>query len=411
MKKILSLLLAMTLVITMSVTAVFADTDITVGTEITDVAGTPYGTAVNSLVKAGIVTGYPDGTFRPSNAVTRAEASKLIYEAYALKDSDVAYDGSESFKDLSGYGWAKQYIGWAAANGIVIGDGKGNFKPGSNVTVSEFLTMIIRSAGHEKPDMAWPADYITAAQELGLTEDLVDITLPADGKTPSSRGNCAIMLLATGLFEEVHPEAPEEDPFFKDASGLAFGFVTETGKVLNAKDQAVDMLTFKIGAQEHMVLAKSGVDLESMDLGPEDGLICLTFKDGEVTKAEQVNSAGQFSDCMMITDSDVEGKLEFYKVTSADDNYIHFETEKGVNYIALNSPLIVYTLSQESGEYVYDADAYFGQIDAGCYIAAFTFNGDHTHLADVVIMVEPYDVAAILDGQYFMAAPVAAPQA
>ena len=66
MKKILSLLLVMTLVITMSASAVFAGTTSTL---ITDVAGTPYSTAVNSLVAAGIVNGYEDNTYRPENPV------------------------------------------------------------------------------------------------------------------------------------------------------------------------------------------------------------------------------------------------------------------------------------------------------------------------------------------------------
>ena len=171
MKKILSFLLAMTLVITMSAGAVFANE--TSVPEITDVAGTPYGTAVNSLVQAGIVDGYPDGTYRPEDPVSRAEACKLIYETYATDGAAQAYDPSQTFSDLLNYGWASQYIGWASAEGIVIGDGDGRFRPGDDVNINEFLTMLIRAGGFEKSDMVWPDDYVDAAAAQGAGCDCV----------------------------------------------------------------------------------------------------------------------------------------------------------------------------------------------------------------------------------------------
>lgn len=405
MKKILSFLLAMTLVITMSAGAVFANE--TAVPQITDVTGTPYGTAVNSLVQAGIVDGYPDGTYRPENAVKRAEACKLIYSAYVTDEAGPEYNAKEIFSDLSGYGWASQYIGWAASEGIVVGDGDGTFRPGDNVTVNEFLTMLVRAGGLETPDMVWPDDYVATAQKQGLTDELVDIALPADGEVPASRGNCAIMIFETGVAEEVHPETPApEENIFTDFSGKAFGFILENGKVLNANDDVVDMVTFYMGANEFTLMARKGVDLEAKNLGPEKGLICLQISKGEITDAYPVNDAADVktfdgSSVMMITDKDSNDVLEFYKVTGADENYIFYDNGTDVDYLPINSPSVIYVCTTDGGEIVYEGESYYGQIDEECYIAAFTANPDDSDLADVIIVVDPYYADSVFANTYF----------
>ena len=96
-----------------------------------------YNTAVSTMTKAGIVDGYPDGTFRPDAPITRAEMAKIISLFAKL-------DKSESrFTDIAGH-WAEAYIKLAAGNGWIAGYPDGTFGPQRNITRAETATMINR---------------------------------------------------------------------------------------------------------------------------------------------------------------------------------------------------------------------------------------------------------------------------
>ena len=96
-----------------------------------------YNTAVSTMTKAGIVDGYPDGTFRPDAPITRAEMAKIISLFAKL-------DKSESrFTDIAGH-WAEAYIKLAAGNGWIAGYPDGTFAPQRNITRAETATMINR---------------------------------------------------------------------------------------------------------------------------------------------------------------------------------------------------------------------------------------------------------------------------
>ena len=100
-------------------------------------AGQWYNNAISTMTKAGIVDGYPDGTFRPDAPITRAEMAKIISLFAKL-------DKSESrFSDIAGH-WAERYIELAAGNGWIEGYPDGTFGPQRNITRAETATMINR---------------------------------------------------------------------------------------------------------------------------------------------------------------------------------------------------------------------------------------------------------------------------
>ena len=104
----------------------------------TDVASDAwYNTAVSTMTKAGIVDGYPDGTFRPDAPITRAEMAKIISLFAKL-------DKSESrFSDIAGH-WAEAYIRLAAGNGWIAGYPDGTFLPQRNISRAEAMTLVNR---------------------------------------------------------------------------------------------------------------------------------------------------------------------------------------------------------------------------------------------------------------------------
>ncbi len=95
---------------------------------------------VQSLGHRGIMEGYPDGTFGPEGNLTRAEATAILYRAYAGELGSVQ---NSPFSDIDSH-WARNYIIWAYKNNIVSGAGDGKFYPNTYITRQDFATMIVR---------------------------------------------------------------------------------------------------------------------------------------------------------------------------------------------------------------------------------------------------------------------------
>ncbi|MDI6817682.1 MAG: S-layer homology domain-containing protein, partial [Actinomycetota bacterium] len=85
----------------------------------------------------GFIDGYKDGSFRPNTGITRAEICKMVAYAkqYRLGES------LNAFPDCSGH-WAETYIATAKENGVVSGFPDGTFRPSANATRAEASKMI-----------------------------------------------------------------------------------------------------------------------------------------------------------------------------------------------------------------------------------------------------------------------------
>ncbi len=99
-----------------------------------------YNTEVCTLTKAGVINGYPDGTFRPEANVTRAEFSAMIARVFS-----VSYVGNNMFEDINGH-WAESYINILAKLGILKGD-NGNANPDDLLTRAQAAAMCNRLVG------------------------------------------------------------------------------------------------------------------------------------------------------------------------------------------------------------------------------------------------------------------------
>ena len=97
-----------------------------------------YCSAVSTLSAMGIISGYPDATFRPNASITRAE-----FAAIATR-FDVNGDKTPvSFSDIAGH-WAKDEIAVAANNGWVNGYEDGSFRPQNKITRAETMSLVNR---------------------------------------------------------------------------------------------------------------------------------------------------------------------------------------------------------------------------------------------------------------------------
>ena len=122
-----------------------------------------YNNAVSTLTNAGIIDGYEDGTFKPNGNITRAEFATI-----AVRFFEATYEGENLFPDIDGH-WAQDYINEAANAGIVDGYPDGTFGPQKLITRAEAMTMVNRTidrhpdADHLLDDMiVWPDNPETA---------------------------------------------------------------------------------------------------------------------------------------------------------------------------------------------------------------------------------------------------------
>ena len=97
-----------------------------------------YNTAVSTLSSMGIITGYPDGTFRPNAAITRAE-----FAAIAARFDNDGDKTAAKFSDIANH-WAKDEISIAYNNGWINGYPDGTFGPQRDITRAETMTLVNR---------------------------------------------------------------------------------------------------------------------------------------------------------------------------------------------------------------------------------------------------------------------------
>ena len=149
----------------------------------TDVAeGDWYNNAVSTLSNAGILNGYEDGSFQPNGNITRAEFATI-----AARFFEATYEGEDLFPDIKDH-WARDYINQAAHAGIVNGYEDGTFRPQDNITRAEAMTIVNRTldrhpdADHFLADMiTWPdnpetAWYYEQVQEATNSHEYVMMT-------------------------------------------------------------------------------------------------------------------------------------------------------------------------------------------------------------------------------------------
>ena len=231
MKKLLAMVLAlvMTLSLAVSANAAFKDDK-----SISD----DYAESVAVLNGMGVFKGYEDGSFKPEGNITRAEVATIIYRIYtadvAKNDKSGLYATYNKFSDMAGAGWAQGYIGYCANASLVKGYPDGTFKPSGKVTGYEVLAMILRAVGYDKNNefsgADWALHVAQTAQQLGVLDNVAKTT---DLNAPASRE-----LVAELLFQGIQKAQVTYTP--------AFGYVTD--KVIGTKTNSLGEKNFELAS-------------------------------------------------------------------------------------------------------------------------------------------------------------------
>ncbi|MBQ1907462.1 MAG: S-layer homology domain-containing protein, partial [Firmicutes bacterium] len=189
MKKIVSLLLALAMVLSCTAAA-FA---------FSDVNDADTAAAAEVLRLMGVIDGYEDGTFRPNRGLSRAEFSKMAVYALGQQDAAAGYRTSTIFPDVKPSSWYAPYVNLCAKNAMIAGFPNGYFMPDSGLTVGQAAAIIIR-AMEPALDLtkfpSWPLSYMVEADRIGILEGTGISPTEKDGNRAISRSEAARMFVA-----------------------------------------------------------------------------------------------------------------------------------------------------------------------------------------------------------------------
>lgn len=130
--------------------------------------------AVATLMGLGVVSGYPDGSFHPEGSLTRAQFCKMAVLLGGYEAEVTAAGYQTLFDDVSATHWAAGYINLACQKGLVNGYGNGMFGPEDAVTSAQAAKVLLGLLGYSQSDIGpfYPEDYLSKATQVGLFDGL-----------------------------------------------------------------------------------------------------------------------------------------------------------------------------------------------------------------------------------------------
>ncbi len=101
---------------------------------------------IRALAERGLITGYPDGSFRPDVSLTRAEYATMLTKVFNLPEVKTTH----LFTDLNPYSWAYPYIQRSYGSDFLKGFPGGNFRPNTAIPRVQVITALASGLGMPK---------------------------------------------------------------------------------------------------------------------------------------------------------------------------------------------------------------------------------------------------------------------
>ena len=142
-----------------------------------DAETTRYRREIHLLTMMGKIDGFEDGTFRPAESLTRAQAARILA---SLLNAGDAPAGSQ-FTDAKGH-WAERYIAYCANQGIVSGTGGGQYQPDGALTGYAWAKMLFCSRGYNEHDYGldgtnWQENVLELIRKTSIDKGLTKFSL------------------------------------------------------------------------------------------------------------------------------------------------------------------------------------------------------------------------------------------
>lgn len=211
----------------------------------TDLANHWAKVQVGDWMDKGLVNGYPDGTFKPDNNITRAEFMVIVNGAFGYKEK-----ATVDYKDVTADAWYADAVAKAKAAGYFTGYADGTAKPDSPISRQETAVVIMKVKGLTQNESAaakftdaagisqWSKGAIGATVTAGFMNGYPDGSFKANN--PITRAEAVVALSKAMNKPAPTPEIPADDSKVYDQAGTygpATGSITVTGDVtIKAKD-------------------------------------------------------------------------------------------------------------------------------------------------------------------------------
>ena len=351
MKKLLAMVLAlvMTLSLAVSANAAFKDDK--------DINDT-YAEAAAVLDGMGVFEGV-DGNFLPKENITRAQVAAIIYRVTTTdtagygKDKSGLYASYNKFSDMTGAGWAAGYIGYCANAELVKGYPDGTFKPSGKVTGYEVLAMILRAVGYDKngefSGADWALNVAKYAEQLGILKNVAKTT---NLGAPATRE-----LVAEMLFQGIQKDQVTYTP--------AFGYVTD--KVADLKQTSIGYKNFKLASDD-----SEDVWGRPTTVWFEDSDKDLKYDDGTEDTYAKITATPKATFNVETSQCDICDALGVKKTTTVVDTYTNgVKDTKDVTYTATATKSMVGAQGRQLEYYEVDGgyrlvviDTYLAKVDS-----------------------------------------------
>lgn len=137
-------LIGIALIGLLAISVLGINSNVVAQTGLKDIAGHLYEFEITKLVESGVIKGYPDGTFRPDSNISRADVAVILAGAKKLALDKPAVS---PFKDVPTTHYAYGHIVAVQKAGLMRGYPDGTFKPGNNLNRSELAALLGQSKG------------------------------------------------------------------------------------------------------------------------------------------------------------------------------------------------------------------------------------------------------------------------
>lgn len=232
--------------------------------QFTDISGHWAQQAIENLSQRGILTGYPNGTFRPEGQITRAEFAAMLVKAMNL-DNQFVPQGTR-FVDVPTTFWGYRPIEIVAAKGYVSGYPGGYFRPYQNISKAEALSILVNAANVPLPSPEEADRILNATQDGALVPQWAQRAVAAavqsgiftgsgsafarnglylEANQPATRAEVAMMTsnlqdyIAGRLRPSTTPTASQQQPGGSTMTGSA----TQQGDVIRGRVSVVPAMT------------------------------------------------------------------------------------------------------------------------------------------------------------------------
>ncbi len=288
--------------------------------------------SISTLHAKDIINGFPDGTFKPSQDVTRGQAAKMIASAFQLTTTDMTVE-NPNFKDVDSSSPFYKAIVTLVNLGVVQGYEDDTFRPDDTITRGQMAIMVAEAAGltaegkspfTDVQQNSPFADAVTALYEAGIAKGVSATEFGVDKNV--TRGQFATFIVnALGLAEVTQPttEEKEEKPTEEQ--------VTEE-QPTTTKDSALleEVFTKTLAKQKELKSMKATMTI-SQTVEANDGKETMKMDSKGNMKMEIVTEPMQFF---------AEGSMALTDPTSGE---------------AINLPIKMY-MTAKDGMYMYEAE-------------------------------------------------------